>query len=211
MSEKEEVLRQINEIKSHLVDKETFFPYNFNACHVWSVITVVLTLAMMPMYQYSIVLGTTLTSLLIILGFMIEGSLTKKENESYDIEDCTKRQQFIMQNFIMLSLFGIVLSAVLAHYQLYVGIFLIWLFLIALGQFSVGFVLNIREFSRMAMFNMSMALILLALGSYFNLLEAQGLFLNVVQVVVILGLAVLPSWVAYRQQTLGNSQKACGV
>jgi len=212
MSEKEEVLRQISEIKSHLIDKETFFPYNYNACHVWSVIAVVLTLSMMPTYQYSIVLGGTLTSILIVFGFLVEGSLTKKENESYDIDDCTKRQQFIMQNFIMLSLFGIVLSILLAQHQLYVVIFLIWLFLIALGQFAVGFVLNVREFSSMAMFNISMALILLALGSYFNLLEEQGLFFTLVQTVVIFGLAVLPSWVAYRQQTLvSNHQKACGV
>ena len=57
MSEKEEVLRQISEIKNHLVDKETFFPYNYNACHVWAVIAVVLTMSIVSMYEYSIAVG----------------------------------------------------------------------------------------------------------------------------------------------------------
>jgi len=46
MSEREEALRQISEIKSHLIDTERFFPYNYNACHIWSAIAVILTLGM---------------------------------------------------------------------------------------------------------------------------------------------------------------------
>jgi len=34
MSEKEEALQQISEIKSHLIDKQSFFPYNYNACYI---------------------------------------------------------------------------------------------------------------------------------------------------------------------------------
>ena len=110
MSEKEEVLRQISEIKTHLVDKEAFFPYNFNACHVWSAIAVVLTLVMVPAYEESVAFGTTVTTLLVLMGFIIEAVMTKKVNENYDIDDCTRRQQYIMSNFIMIALFAIVFS-----------------------------------------------------------------------------------------------------
>ena len=78
MSEKDEVLRQISEIKSHLVDKETFFPYNYNACHVWSIISVVLTLVMIPAYEQSVVVGTVVSAVFIVVGFVVEGGLTKK-------------------------------------------------------------------------------------------------------------------------------------
>ena len=208
MSEKDEVLQQISEIKSHLLDKETFFPYNYNACHVWAVIAVVMTFIMIPLYEYSITVGTVVMFALITLGFVIEGTLTKKVNKMYDIDDCTKRQEFIMKNFFMIALFAIVLSSILAMHQLYVIIYLLWLFLISLGYFSVGFILNIRDFTKIAQFNMVVALVLLVVGAYFNLLsESSMLFVTLTQAVVIFGLAVLPSIVARKQQ----KKEACSV
>jgi hypothetical protein len=211
MSEKEEVLRQISEIKSHLVDKEAFFPYNFNACHVWSVISVLLTLVMIPSYEYSIFAGTIMTSLVVAIGFIVEGILTKQVNESYDIEECTRRQQFIMKNFIMIALFAIVFSTVFASYKLYIPIFILWLFLISLGHFAVGFVLNIKEYEKVALFNVFMAILLSVIALYFNLLENSGAFLALVQIVVIFGLAVLPSMVAYKQKKLEKQREGCSV
>jgi len=211
MSEKEKVLQQISEIKSHLVDKEMFFPYNFNAYHVWSLITILLTLTIIPLYEQSVLLGTVVTTLFILVGFVVEGVLTKQVNESYDIEECTRRQQFIMKNFIMISLFAILFSMILATYRLYVPIFILWLTLISLGNFAVSFVLNIKGFERVAIFNIAMALILSVVGWYFNLLEDRGSFFMLVQAVVILGLALLPSWVAFQQQKLDKSKKVCGV
>ncbi len=205
MSEKDEVLQQISDIKSHLLDKETFFPYNYNACHAWAIIAVAMTLVMIPAYEYGIWVGTIVLSVLVIIGFAIEGVLTKKENESYDIEDCTKRQEFIMKNFLMIAAFLIVLSTVLAASQLYVVIYLAWLFLISLGHFAVGFVLNIKDFTQMARFNMFMALILLSVGAYFDLLTgSSSLFVTLSQAVVIFGLAILPSAVARKQQKKEN-------
>jgi len=211
MSEKEEVLRQISEIKHHLVDKESFYPYNYNACHVWSFIAVVLTFVMIPSYESSVTFGTAVTTILILIGFIVEGVLTKKVNESYDIDECTRRQEFVLKSFIMISLFAILFSTVLAMMKLYLPIFLLWLFLISLGYFSVGFVLNIKAYERVAMFNIFSSLVLLSYGAYFGLLESRGAFLSIVQGVVILGLAVLPSLVALQQQKVEKCNKACGV
>jgi len=212
MSEKEEVLRQISEIKNHLVDKETFFPYNYNACHVWAVIAVVMTLVMISAYEYSITFGAGLIFTLVTIGFVVEGSLTKKVNKSYDIDDCTKRQQFIMKNFFMISLFLIILTTIFAMHQLYGLIILIWLFLISLGYFAVGFVLNIKAFTQMAKFNIIISLVLLVVGAYFDLfVGSDSLFLTLTQAVVIFGLAVAPSWVARKQQKEELSSGSCSV
>ncbi len=207
MSEKEEVLRQISEIKTHLVDKEAFFPYNFNACHVWSAIAVVLTLLMIPAYEASVAFGTTVTTLLVLMGFIIEAVMTKKVNESYDIDDCTRRQQYIMSNFIMITLFAIVFSTFLASYKLYVPIMLLWLFLISLGHLAVGFVLNIKAYGTLAKVNMIGAMILLSIAIYFNLLETQGSFLLLVQVVTIVGLAISPSLITLNHQKISTKGK----
>jgi hypothetical protein len=197
--EKEEALRQINEIKSHLVDKQTFFPYNYKATYIWAIIALVLTFIMLPMYEESVLKGTIVLLLFITIGFVTEGFLTKKVNESYDIEDCTHRQQFIMKSFFMLSLFGIVLSMVLASYKLYAPIFLLWLFLCSVGYFSVGFVLNIKRFSQMSQFNIFAASLLLGIGYFIDALEGKSDYLTVVQIFVVLGLSIMPSIVAWQQ------------
>jgi len=206
MSEKEEVLRQISEIKNHLVDRETFFPYNHNAYYVWSIIAVILTLVMIPSYDRGIVFGTATATIFIVIGFIIEGVLIKKVNESYDIEDCTKKQQFMMKSFFFLSIFLIVLSAVLATYKLYLLIYLMWLFLISVGYFLVGFVMNINKFTYIAQFNMTLTVGLMIIGTYFELFESRDMLITtVVQAIVIFGLAVLPSWVARHQQKVEYS------
>ena len=211
MNEKDEVLRQISEIKHHLVDKKSFFPYNYNACYVWSLIAFILTLVMIPSYENSVTFGTLITTLLIVIGFIVEGILTKKVNESYDLDDCTRRQAFVMKNFIMISLFAIVFSMVLAMMKFYLLIFILWLFLISLGYFAVSFVLNVKAYEKVAIFNIFSSLVLLSYGAYFELLESRGTFLNIVQGVVILGLAVLPTLIALQQQKVEKANRACGV
>ena len=201
LNEKEEALRQINEIKNHLVDKQTFFPYNYNATYIWSAIALVLTFSMVHMYERGVAEGTVFLFVFISVGFINEGFLTKKINASYDIQECTRRQQFIMKNFMMLSLFLIILSAVFASYRLYVPIFLSWLFLVSLGYFAVGFVLNIARFTQMARFNIFSAILLLSIGFLnHDLVGDTGIFLGVVQVFMVLGLVFMPAVVAWHQK-----------
>ena len=201
MSEKEEVLRQISEIKNHLVDRKIFFPYNYNACFVWSFIALVLTIVMIPSYQYSIIFGSSLTFGLMLIGFVVEGSMTKKINQEYNIDDATKKQQFIMNIFLMISLFLIVLSSALAMFKLFVPMYLLWLFLISIGYFAVGFILNIDRFSKIALLNMSASIIILTVALIFNLLtQSDGLFIILIQTIMILGLTIAPAWVAWHQK-----------
>ena len=200
LEEKTEALRQISEIKNHLVDKQTFFPYNYKAIYVWSLISFILTLIMVSMYETSVLQGTVVAFVLITVGFVTEGMMTKKVNESYDIEDCTRRQQFIVKSFFMVAFFLIVLSAILASYKLYVPMYLSWLFLVSLVDFGVGFVLNIQRFAQMAMFNMFAAILLLAIG-FVNetLVGVDHTYLGVTQIFLILGLSIMPAAIAWQQ------------
>jgi len=200
LEEKKEALRQISAIKNHLVDKQTFFPYNYYVTYVWAIIAIILVSIMIPMYEASILQGTLVSIFLITTGFVLEGIMTKKVNQTYDIEECTRRQKFIVTSFIFLSLFLIAISAIFAAYQLYVPMFLTWLFMVSMGYFSVGFVLNIQRFSQMARFNMLASVVLLVIGYIDRTLEGTtGTYLSVVQIFVILGLSVMPAIVAWQQ------------
>lgn len=202
MSQKEEALRQISQIKDHLIDKQHFYPYNYNALFVWSIIAILLTLFMAPLYENEgIIVGTLTVFGLMAVGFIAEGVMTKQVNKSYDIEDCTKRQRFVMKNFMMISLFLIVISMTLASYKLYIPIYLSWLFLVSLGYFAVGFALNIRHFTLMAQFNILLAVIMLLIGwSQGHLAGVESFCFRIVQGVVIFGLAVIPAWIAWQQK-----------
>lgn len=203
--EKAEALRQISEIKSHLVDKQTFFPYNYHATYVWGVIALIMTFLMIPMYEASVLQGTVVSFVLITMGFVIEGSMVKKVNQSYDIEDCTNRQQFIMQSFVIMSFFMIAISAIFASYQLYVPMLLTWLFIVSLGYFSVGFVLNIKRFTQMSTFNMVAAIVLLTIGFINRTIEGTSdVYLIVVQLFLVLGLSIMPAIIAWQQIKEGH-------
>jgi len=201
MSERDEALEHISAIKSHLVDKQTFYPYNYNATYVWSALAIILTFVMVPAYEKGILFGTGLVFILVTLGFVSEGMMTKKVNKSYDIVDCTLRQRFITKNFIMLSLFLIVLSATLAKYELYIPIYLSWLFLISIGYFAVGHVLNIGRFTKMAQFNVFLSIALLSIGGYQeHLVGKDSQCFIFVKAAVILGLAIFPAIIAWHQK-----------
>ena len=199
--QKEEALEHLSAIRNHLVDKQIFFPYNYNATYIWSAIAIILTFIMVPIYENGIAIGTGVVFILVSIGFISEGLMTKKVNKSYDIEDCTIRQQFIMKNFMMIALYLIIMSSVLAMYKLYIPIYLMWLFLISLGYHAVGYVLNIRLFSKMALFNIILSFILLSMSAYKNHLvgTASDCF-HLVQGAIVFGLAVLPAMVAWHQK-----------
>jgi len=199
--QKEEALEHLSAIRNHLVDKQIFFPYNYNATYVWSVIALILTFIMVPAYQESITMGTVVVFVLVTIGFISEGVMTKRVNQSYDIEDCTIRQQFIMKNFMMMSWYLIIMSTVLAMYDLYIPIYLMWLFLVSLGYYAVGYVLNIRLFSKMAQFNIFLSIVLLSMAAYNDhLVGIDSNCFMFVQGAIVLGLAILPAMVAWHQK-----------
>jgi len=206
MSEKDKVLQQISEIKSHLIDRETFFPYNYSACYIWSIIAMILTLSMSSLYESHILLGMGTTILLMLSGFMIEERLIKKVNDSYDIDEFTKRQLFIKKFFFTITVFLIILSSTLAMYKLYALIYISWLFFISLGYNTLGFILNIQRFVKVSEFNIVASLLLFIIGAFFNLLVGEEtIFLIIIQIVLIVGLTILPSWVAWHQKKAERS------
>ena len=68
-----------------------------------------------------------------------------------------------------------------------------------MGYFAVGFVLNIKKFSHVARFNILSSTLLLAIGYFNHTLDGKSSYLIVVQIFVVLGLAVMPSVVAWQQ------------
>lgn len=197
MSEKEEALQQLSAIKSALVDKDSFFPYNYNALVVWGVIGMVMTMLMPALLKSSVLQGSIFSLVLVSVGFVVEGFLTKRVNRDYDIENCTKRQQFIAVTYTIMTVFAIVLSALLAKYDLIIPIFAIWMFVCGIGDFAVGFVLNIKLFTYASYIMIGMSLLIL-IGSFFmeNLGDLESTFFYFAQGITFATLGLLPIMIA---------------
>ncbi len=201
MSEKEEVLRQISEIKNHLIDKQSFFPYDYNACYIWSIIALVLTLTMPLVYGHGVLIGSIAVALLLGFGFVVEGLMIKKVNQNYDIDEYTSKQEFLSKTFIMITFFLIALSAILAIYELFIPIYLSWLALISFGYYLIGFIINVKNFRLMGEFNIFLATLLLFIAFLTNQLEGvESIFFRVIQGVLILGLTIFPTIIAWQQK-----------
>ncbi len=203
MSEKDEALEHLSAIKSALVDKDTFFPYNFNAFIVWGVIGMIMTLFMGYILKSSILGGIIFSLFMMSIGFIIESRLTKKENENYDIESCTKKQRFIAGMFTFLTLFATFFSALLASYDLIIPAYIIWIFVIGIGDFAVGFVLNQSIFTNTALLDISAAVVLTLMTFFISDLgDLNSIFFYFVQGVTFALLGILPIMIAYKMKRL---------
>ncbi len=203
MSEKDEALEHLSAIKSALVDKDTFFPYNFNAFIVWGVIGMIMTLFMGYILKSSILGGIIFSLFMMSVGFIIESRLTKKENENYDIESCTKKQRFIAGMFTFLTLFATFFSALLASYDLIIPAYIIWIFVIGIGDFAVGFVLNQSIFTKTALLDISAAVVLTLMTFFISDLgDLNSIFFYFVQGVTFALLGILPIMIAYKMKRL---------
>ncbi len=166
MSEKEEALQHLSEIKSALVDRNSFFPYNYNALVSWGVIGMFLTMVMPFVIKESVLQGTILTAIMMLVGFVVEGFLTKRVNEDYDIETCTKKQRFIATTFGIGTLFGLAMTALLAQAGVIIPIFAVWMFVCGMGDLSVGYVLNMKIFTLQAFIMIGASLLVLILSFF---------------------------------------------
>ena len=193
MSEKDKALAHLSEIKSALVDKDAFFPYNYNALIIWGVIGIIMTFAIPPLIVSSILWGTVFSVVLMGIGFIVEGFLTKRVNKDYDIDNCTKRQKFIAATFTILTLFSIILTMLFAKHMLITPLFMIWLFTVGFGDRVVGYILNIKLFSISGYFSMASSMILLILSLFVDDLgNMDSMFFYLCQGVTFAMLGVVP-------------------
>ena len=196
---KKEALAHLDAIKLALVDKDSFFPYNYNALIVWGVIATIMTFAMPPLMKASVLQGTLFSLFLMGVGFAIEAFLTKKVNENYDIDNCTRKQRFIVSTFTLVTIFAIVMSALLAKYDLIVPLFMLWMFLCGFGHFVVGYVLNIRLFTFAGYLSTGTAILLLAISLFIkDLGSLDSGFFYFAQGVTAALLGVIPVLMAFK-------------
>ncbi|GEM_PF-1708046 len=193
---RDEVLGHLSDIKSVLDDKR-FFPYDYNALIVWGIVSILLSIFLLPILKSSLMLGMVFLFAMLILAFAIEGLLIKKENVSYDIERCTDKQKFIASCYMLASLFGVVMTLLLAKHELLVPIYMIWIFICGLGNFIVGYTINMSLFTKSGYVSITISVILLAISfGIDDLYNIESIFARVAQFMTILLLGVVPIWQA---------------
>jgi len=147
----------------------------------------------------SMLYGTVFSFVMMTLGFVVEGFLTKRVNKNYDIENCTKKQKFIATLFTIITFFVISLVALLAKYDLIISAYIIWIFLCGVGYFAIGFILNISIFISFSKLKMVVVFLLMS-ASYFvsDLSSLNSAYFYFVQGITFVLLGIVPIYIGQK-------------
>jgi len=146
MENKEEVLKQLNEIKGALADSSKFVPYNGNMLIIWGVLGG-LMLYFSPVFFYSSVTsGVIFLTVGFLAGFLLELYLTRKENEKYQLEQFTAIQKGIEYSYTIAILFALIFTAIFFQANTKSLIYPMWIFAISFPGFITGFLVNHKAF-----------------------------------------------------------------
>ena len=196
MSEKDEALQKVDSIKSILEDTK-FFPYNYNALISWGIISIILVIIFPELLKNNLSYGIGFLVFMLAIGFFIEGFLIKKENINYDIKKCTTKQRFIFRTYLLSSLFGVALSALLAKYGLFLPIYMLWIFICGMGNFVSGYTINQKLFTNAGICSMLLAIILLIVSLFVvDLSNLDSMFARISQIIAAFSLGVIPIYIA---------------
>lgn len=168
MSKKEEVLNQLNQIHSSLMDNEKFIPFNYGVLIMWGVISAILILTFDNISIFGVWYGIAYIGGVVILGFFVERYFTKKENKKYDLKEFTLLQKFVETNYTFCIIFAIVLTYIFVSNSVGVYSYLSWMFLIGYADFVTGFVLNNKRFTAVGLLNISASIAIITITFIFS-------------------------------------------
>ncbi len=193
MSEKEEALNQLNQIHSTLVDKEKFLPYNYNILILWGVIAGILFLTYEEVANINLFYGVGYILGFILLGSGVEFYFMKQENKKYDLSTLTKTQKFIESIYGLNTIFGVMITYLLISNSLIEYSYIVWIFILGLNKYMVGFATNLKKFSYVGIINIIIAFLLFSATLYGIETKEVGKYLAVIFVsggCIYLGLAL---------------------
>lgn len=172
IKEKQSLQEQFNTINSILIESKKFMPYDYNALVLWGVIASFLFLYTDTVINsFSIYHGIGFLVSFIVIGFIIEVFMIKRENKKFELEQLTKKQKFIEMVFSLASLFCIILTFLFIQNNLTQYLYLHWLFVLGFGTYVSGFVLNQKRFSMIGYLNMIVFILLFGLSFFIDIFE----------------------------------------
>lgn len=183
--DKEEAIKQLNEIHISLVDSKKFRPYNYDALIVWGFITVIILVFLKYFYDAGLMYGTLFLSFALIIGSVIEYMLVINENKKYDIDKPTALQNFIFTIFIFSMIFGVIATILLVQHDEIAYCPILWMYIIGLPKFITGFCIHSQSLKLFGKINMIVAFVFFCITIIFT--GNEQLFL-INTIVSILGL-----------------------
>ncbi|MBU1659081.1 hypothetical protein KKG72_08530 [bacterium] len=199
---KREAIRQVEEIHNSLLESEKFMPYNFNAVILWGVISIILFVSAQHMFKLSIVYGTLFLTIILGFGGLFEYFLTKKENKKYDFIKFTKIQKFVETVFRANFIFGILISIVLVLNNLISYIYVIWMFIIGISGFVVGYTISSRLFLLHGKYTVLASLVLFGLTIFLGA-DHVSFVINQIFAILFLGIGYIYLGVRLKKECKG--------
>jgi hypothetical protein len=170
-NDKQSVLEQVESINSILTQSRKFMPYDYNALILWGIISSILFMFTdIVIINYGVSYGVMFLLVFLVLGFLIESLMIKKENKKFELDQFTEKQKFIEMLFTFASFFSIVLTVVFIQNSLMEYIYTPWIFMIGFIKYIIGFILNDKRFLFMGKINMAVFFLLLICSGFMDIL-----------------------------------------
>lgn len=176
MSDKEEALEHIKEIKSVLADSSKFVPYDGNIFFSWAFVGGIMLYFGPQMFDLSTLTGVIFLTLGFGIGFSIEGFLVKKVNKLHDIEIYTPIQKNIEYAYSIMAIFAIILTAIFFSAGVKGLIYPTWIFAIGFPGFLGGLAVKCKTFSLVSLLTITVSLLMfIHLAFYIDMINSNSL------------------------------------
>ena len=167
LKDKEQILKQLNDIHSCLIVSEKAVPYSKYTLFLWGGVSVLLFLSFEFIFLYfNLFYAILYVVCVVFISQVIEYYATIRENNKYDVSGMTIEQNFIRVVYSGSILFSIILtfifvSNLLGHYS-----YPVWVFMLSFSNIIIGFILNNSAFKLVGSINIFMSIIMFAMFSF---------------------------------------------
>jgi len=168
MSEKEQILEQLDEINSSLFDSQKFAPYNYNVLVLWGFVSALLFLTFDIIASFSVIYSISYLASIIFFTMLIERYYIKQENIKYDLDKFTKTQKFIESVYTFTTIISLFLTYLFFINDMVFYIYLIWMLMIAFTNYIIGFIINNKYFTTVGIMTMSVVFAVFTISFIFS-------------------------------------------
>ena len=147
INNKNKVLKNIESIKTILLDKDTSLPIKKKALVMWSLVAFILTAFSEFVFKnFGLVLGFSFILFFIITASILEVYYTKKLNYKFNINNLSNKQKKNKLTFYILTFSASLLTLLFIKFNLESFIYPFWLFFIGLSFLNTDIIHNIKIF-----------------------------------------------------------------
>jgi hypothetical protein len=161
MESKEDILKQVGQIKGALMEQNKFVPYDGNMLIIWGIIGGIMLYGAPIFFEQSLFGGIGFLVGGFAVGFVLEMVLTKKQNDKYALNQFTSIQKNIEYTYAISMAIALVMTIIAIKLEVLGVIYPLWMFHIGFAGFVTGVLANNKQYKIISLLTMLPPMVIL--------------------------------------------------